>query len=93
MAAGREFTLCRKGRGLAASRRPFGDARLPLRHSVAGAEVPPCHRTTQLNNEVSTLSGDLTPLSNSNSKLQLSNSNTQTPNKNVPQWILIFRLW
>ena len=60
MAAGREFTLCRTGRGLAASRRPFGDARLPLRHSVAGAEVPPCHRTTQLNNEVSTLSGDLT---------------------------------
>ena len=86
MSAGKDFTLCRTGRGLAASRRPFGDARFPVRHSAARAEVPPCHQTTQLNNEVSTLSGDLTwgefekrvrarernfPLSNSNSRLQL----------------------
>ena len=60
MDVGKDFTLCRTGRGLAASRRPFGDARFPVRHSAAGAEVPPCHQATQLNNEVSTLSGDLT---------------------------------
>ena len=67
MDAGMDFTLCRTGRGLAASRRPFGDARLPVRHSAAGTEVPPCHQATQLNNEVSTLSGDLTTSSVSSS--------------------------
>ena len=61
MAAGREFTLCRTGRGLAASRRPFGDARLPVRHCAAGAEVPSRHQTTQPKNEVLTSSRDLTP--------------------------------
>ena len=60
MAAEKDFTLCRTGRGLAALRRPFGDARLLVRHSAAEAEVQPCHQATQLNNEVSTLSGDLT---------------------------------
>ncbi len=60
MPAGKEFTLCRTGRGLAASRRPFGDARLPVRHSAAWAEVPPYNQATQFNYEVSTLSGDLT---------------------------------
>ncbi len=59
MAAEKDFTLCRTGRGLAASQRPFGDARFPVRHSAAEAEVLPCHQATQLNNEVSTL----TPLS------------------------------
>ena len=60
MPAGRDFTLCRTGRGLAASRRPFGDARFPVRHSVARAEVPPCHQTTQPKNEVLTSNRDLT---------------------------------
>ena len=58
--AGNDLTLCRTGRGLAASRHPFGDARLPVRHSAARAEVPPRHQATQPRNEVSTLSGDLT---------------------------------
>lgn len=58
--AGNDFTLCRTGRGLAASRHPFGDARFPVRHSAARAEVPPCHQATHPRNEVSTLSGDLT---------------------------------
>ena len=58
--ARQDFAQCRTGRGLAASRRPFGDARFPVRHCAAGAEVPPRSQTTQLNNEVSTLSGDLT---------------------------------
>ena len=66
MRAGNDFTQCRTGRGLAASRRPFGDARFPVRHSTARAEVPPCNQTTQLNNEVSTLSGDLTGVANAN---------------------------
>ena len=56
---GNDFTLCPTGRGLAASRRPFGDARLPVGHS-AGAETPPHHQATHPKNEVSTLSGDLT---------------------------------
>ena len=60
MPAGMDFTLCRPGRGLAASRRPFGDARLPVRHCAAGAEVPPRRQTTQPKNEVLTSSRDLT---------------------------------
>ena len=60
MPAGKDFAPCRTGRGLAASRHFFGDAHFPVRHSAAGAEAPPCHQATQLNNEVSTLSGDLT---------------------------------
>jgi len=60
MPAGKDFTLCRTGRGLAASRHPFGDARFPVRHSAARTDVPPCNQATKLNNEVSTLSGDLT---------------------------------
>ena len=43
-----------------ALRHPFGDARFPVRHSAAKAEVPPCHQATHPRNEVSTLSGDLT---------------------------------
>ena len=60
MPAGKDFTLCRTGRGLAASRRPFGIARLPVQHSAARAEVPSCHQTTQPKNEVLTLNRDLT---------------------------------
>ena len=37
-AVARDSAPCRTGRGLAASRRPFGDARSPVRHG-AGA---PC---------------------------------------------------
>ena len=59
--ARQDFAPCRTGRGLAASRRPFGDARFPVLHGVSGVEVPPRCQATQLNNEVSTLSGDLTP--------------------------------
>ena len=60
MRAGNDFTQCRTGRGLAASRRPFGDARLPVRHCATGAEVPPRHQTTQPKNEVLTSNRDLT---------------------------------
>ena len=60
MRAGNDFTQCRTGRGLAASRRPFGDARLPVRHCAAGAEVPSRHQTTQPKNEVLTSDRDLT---------------------------------
>ena len=60
--AGKDFTPCRRGRGLAASRRPFGDARFPRLHGAGGAEVPLSRQATKLNNEVSTLSGDLTAL-------------------------------
>ena len=57
--SGNDFTLCPTGRGLAASRRPFGAARLPVGHS-AGAGTPPLYQATHPKNEVSTLSGDLT---------------------------------
>ena len=60
MRTGNDFTQCRTGRGLAASRRPFGDARLPVRHCAAGAEVPSRHQTTQPKNEVLTSDRDLT---------------------------------
>ena len=60
MPAGNDFTQCRTGRGLAASRRPFGDARFPVRHCAARAEVPPCRQTTQPKNEVLTSNRDLT---------------------------------
>ena len=60
MIAGKDFTLFRTGRGLAASRHPFGDARLPVRHCAARAEVPPCRQTTQPKNEVLTSIRDLT---------------------------------
>ena len=60
MIAGKDFTLFRTGRGLAASRHPFGDARLPVRNSAARVEVPPCHQITQSKNEVLTLNCDLT---------------------------------
>ena len=42
------------------ARRPFGDARLPVRHCAAGAEVPSRHQTTQPKNEVLTSDRDLT---------------------------------
>ena len=60
MIAGKDFTLFRTGRGLAASRHPFGDARLPVRNSAARVEVPPCLQITQSKNEVLTLNRDLT---------------------------------
>ena len=59
MAAGREFTLCRTGRGLAASRRPFGDARSLVRHG-AEVEPPPRHQAIQSKKEVLTFNRDLT---------------------------------
>ena len=58
-AAARDSAPCRTGRGLAASRRPFGDARSPVRHG-AGAEPPPCHQAKQSKKEVLTFNRDLT---------------------------------
>ncbi len=58
--AGNDFAQCRTGRGLAASRRPFGDAHFPVRHCAVGAEVPSRRQTTQPKNEVLTSSRDLT---------------------------------
>ena len=58
-AAARDSAPCRTGRGLAASRRPFGDARSPVRHG-AGAEPPPCHQAIQSKKEVLTFNRDLT---------------------------------
>ena len=69
MRAGNDFTQCRTGRGLAALRRPFGDARLPVRHCAAGAEVPPRHQTTQPKNEVLTSNRDLTSYYNARKEL------------------------
>ena len=60
MPAGNDFAQCRTGRGLAAPRRPFGDARFPVRHCAAGAEVPPCRQATQSKNKVLTFNRDLT---------------------------------
>ena len=60
-AAARDSAPCRTGRGLAASRRPFGDARSPVRHG-AGAEHPPCHQAIQSKKEVLTFNRDLTHL-------------------------------
>ena len=57
--ARQDFAQCRTGRGLAASRRPFGDARSPVRHG-AGAEPPPCHQAIQSKKEVLTFNRDLT---------------------------------
>ena len=52
-------TPCLAGRGLAASRHPFGDARLPVRHGT-GAVGLPWRQPRKPNNEVSTFSRDLT---------------------------------
>ena len=53
------FMLCPTGRGLAATRRPFGDAHLPVWHSTR-TRTSSLYQTTQHKNKVSTLSGDLT---------------------------------
>ena len=53
------FILCPTGRGLAATRRPFGDAHLPVWHSTR-TRISSLYQTTQHKNKVSTLSGDLT---------------------------------
>jgi hypothetical protein len=53
------FMLCPTGRGLAATRRPFGDAHLPVWHSTR-TRISSLYQTTQHKNKVSTLSGDLT---------------------------------
>lgn len=53
------FMLCPTGRGLAATRRPFGDAHLPVWHSTR-TRISSHYQTTQHKNKVSTLSGDLT---------------------------------
>ena len=55
----KDFMLCPTGRGLAATRRPFGDAHLPVWHSTR-TRISSHYQTTQHKNEVSTLSGDLT---------------------------------
>ena len=55
----KDFMLCPTGRGLAATRRPFGDAHLPVWHSIR-TRISSHYQTTQHKNEVSTLSGDLT---------------------------------
>jgi hypothetical protein len=59
MSEGKNFTLFRTCRGLAALRHPFGVARFPVRNSMEVAAPSLC-RTKQHKNEVSTLSGDLT---------------------------------
>ena len=53
------FMLCPTGRGLAVTRRPFGDAHLPVWHSTR-TRTSSLYQTTQHKNKVSTLSGDLT---------------------------------
>ena len=58
-AVARDAAPCRTGRGLAASRRPFGDARSPVRHG-AEAEPPPCHQAILSKKEVLTFNRDLT---------------------------------
>ncbi len=59
MTVRKDFMLCPTSRGLAATRRPFGDAHLPVWHST-GTRTSSHYQTTQHKNEVSTLSGDLT---------------------------------
>ena len=59
MVAEKDFTLCHTGRGLAAKRRPFGNAHFSVWHSVR-TRISSLYRTIQHKNEVSTLSGDLT---------------------------------
>lgn len=56
----KDFMLCPTGRGLAATRHPFGDAHLSVGHSTR-TRISSHYQTTQHKNEVSTLSGDLTP--------------------------------
>ena len=55
----KDFMLCPTSRGLAATRRPFGDAHLPVWYSTR-TRTSSHYQTTQHKNEVSTLSGDLT---------------------------------
>lgn len=55
----KDFMLCPTGRGLAATRRPFGDAHLPVWHSIR-TRISSHYQTTQHKNEVSTFNGDLT---------------------------------
>ena len=58
-AAASDPAPCRTVRGLAASRRPFGDARSLVRHG-AGVEPPPRHQAIQSKKEVLTFNRDLT---------------------------------
>ena len=62
MTVRKDIMLCPTGRGLAATRRPFGDAHLPVWHSTR-TRISSHYQTTQHKNKVSTLSGDLTNLS------------------------------
>ena len=55
-----DFAPCRPGKRASPKERREAASPRPVRHGVAGAEVPPRSQATQLNNEVSTLSGDLT---------------------------------
>ena len=61
MTVRKDIMLCPTGRGLAATRRPFGDAHLPVWHSTR-TRISSHYQTTQHKNKVSTLSGDLTRL-------------------------------
>ena len=58
-AAASDPAPCRTVRGLAASRRPFGDARSLVRHG-AEVEPPPRHQAIQSKKEVLTFNRDLT---------------------------------
>ena len=70
MAAASDPAPRRTVRGLAASRRPFGDARSLVRRG-AGVEPPPCHQAIQSKKEVLTFNRDLTTVP-SYDKLSLS---------------------
>ena len=59
MTVRKDFMLCHTGHGLAATRRPFGDAHHPVGHSTR-TRISSHYQTTQHKNKVSTLSGDLT---------------------------------
>jgi hypothetical protein len=59
MTVRKDIMLCPTGRGLAATRRPFGDAHLPVWHGTR-TRISSHYQTTQHKNKVSTLSGDLT---------------------------------
>ena len=94
MTVRKDFMLCPTGRGLAATRRPFGDAHLPVWHSI-GTRISSHYQTTQYKNEVSTLSGDLTINLGSKCKWNLHLLLEMTIRKKSLRfcdWCLIFRL-
>ena len=84
MTVRKDFMLCHTGHGLAATRRPFGDAHLPVGHSTR-TRISSHYQTTQHKNKVSTLSGDLTEDKTLNPKLPTPNSKLQTLNSKPPK--------